>query len=126
MSYLIFGLIIIAIVEVSYRCPFASLLRQLKAIYIKAFHVLISKKISDHWKEIVLPSYSIQITRLTINLAGLLVSIVLLFATLSFSFEAMFLLEVSPLDLMVTVSGILMATAFSLAYWFFRSYVTLK
>ncbi|WP_321491548.1 sulfotransferase [uncultured Desulfobacter sp.] len=51
----------IVFVELFYRLPFAWQVKQVREISLKSIHTVTSSKISDHWKEKVLPVYSLKI-----------------------------------------------------------------
>ncbi len=52
---------VIAVVELLFRLPFASHVNQVRNISSKAIHTVTSSKVSDRWKEKVLPVYSFKI-----------------------------------------------------------------
>ncbi len=55
-------------VEGFFRLPLGALVAQLQALLQKITHTLGSPKISDHWKEKVLPNYAGQLFMLSIKL----------------------------------------------------------
>jgi len=59
-------------VEFFCRLPVASTLKGISGVARKAMHVLRSKRISDHWKELVMTTYSGQLIRSSLLLPILL------------------------------------------------------
>lgn len=74
MSWLLAGVSGIGFVELMIRLPFFSTLAQFKAVGAKVMAVLSSKKISDHWKERVLPKYALKLFTLTLLIALYLIA----------------------------------------------------
>ena len=58
MSYLATTIITIAVVEVFLRLPFITFVKDQALMTRKITKVISSGRISDHWKEKILPAYS--------------------------------------------------------------------
>ena len=63
----------ILFVEVLLRLPFFSTLGRFQRVTTRALNVLRSDRISDHWKERVLPRYAGQMMKATLWIAGILI-----------------------------------------------------
>ena len=98
-------------VEIALRSPLLRALRRLKVLSRKAGSVVLSQRISDHWKERVLPAYAGRIMSASLGMflwlvavaAPLVASVALVFGSLAEG--SAFLLRPVPLVL-VTVVGI--------------------
>ncbi len=62
----------LAVVELFFRLPFMARVEAVNAGALRALGVVRSPRISDHWKEKVLPSYAGRILRASLGLGGLL------------------------------------------------------
>lgn len=73
MHWLLAGLAGIGFVELMIRLPVFSTLARFNAVGARALSVIGSRKISDHWKEKVLPRYAFRLFKLTMLIALYLV-----------------------------------------------------
>jgi hypothetical protein len=73
MVWLLVALASIGFVEVLLRLPFRGLLFQLKMVVIKVRRVVLSPRISDHWKEKVLLAYAFAMLKTSVLLFGCLI-----------------------------------------------------
>ena len=63
MHHLILFIVCILFVEVFKNFEFFRHLREILSISSKALNIIRSRKISDHWKEVILPVYSFQLMK---------------------------------------------------------------
>jgi hypothetical protein len=63
MTWILVALAGILASEAMLRLPLIRSARGLAQVSKKSMHVLASKKISDHWKERILPAYSLRMAR---------------------------------------------------------------
>lgn len=68
MNHLVLLSICILSIEAFIRFNFLSILDSLLKITKKVIHILPKKNISDHWKEKVIPVYSLTIIRLSLQI----------------------------------------------------------
>ena len=71
-------------IEIFFRLKFVLYFSSIHQNWLKVFHVIISSKISDHWKEKMVPVYPYMILKNALNLLGILLLITLLFLLLNF------------------------------------------
>ena len=74
MLWLLAALAGILFVEVLVRLPFFTTLNRFQQIMTRILSVLRSDRISDHWKERVLPRYASQMMGATLRIGGILVA----------------------------------------------------
>lgn len=116
MTYLAACLICVAAIELFIRLPFVKYVTRLGEIGRKATWVIGSSRISDHWKEKVLQRYSRDLAVCSISL-GLLLAIVLgVVAALAIAFDTVAQPDMPTLDFLMTLKGLLLATAFAFLY----------
>ena len=58
-------------IELFIQLPTADQLLKIKGTLVKASTIIQSKHISDHWKEKILPQYSLDILKMTIQLLAI-------------------------------------------------------
>ena len=87
-----------------------------KSIIIKVLKVLISKNISDHWKEKVIPQYALFILKNSFNILITLISIVLVFSV-------PFYLETTFFNYFVSLLGIIESLVICYLYLIIRRYL---
>ena len=63
-------------IELFLRLPFSTALKEFTAISRKALRVMRSRSISEHWKEVVLPRYSIVMLKSSLKLLAYLLVII--------------------------------------------------
>ena len=103
----------ICFVEIFLRLNSLARIRDLNELLHKVAKVLRSSKISDHWKEIVLPSYALQLFKLSLLIFAILVASCSGFLILGVVSS---LLGGRFVDLSASVMGISVCTVSALAY----------
>lgn len=126
MSYLAACFVTMAAVELVLRLPIVSLTRRLRTLLQKAFRVVYSRAISDHWKEKVLPSYAMGLASISLKLGAILSLVGATVFSLSLAFEMLLSLSTPPVELLMTWSGIGLYTVVALAYCLLRSFIVTK
>ena len=116
MVYLSVAILTILAVELIYRFQLMVRVNQLSETLKKVVKVILSKSISDHWKEKVLLIYSKRIALITLNIAAIIAGIGLVFMVLARFFDWIFSLQVSTVDFLMSWLGICIATVSSIAY----------
>lgn len=82
--------------------------------------MVLSKSISDHWKEKVLLVYSRQIALITIKITGLISCVGIAVVVVSIILDRIFSLQRSTVDFLMSWQGISVATIASIAYFLIR------
>ncbi|MFW6106273.1 MAG: hypothetical protein ACOC5H_02785 [Desulfovermiculus sp.] len=117
MVWIVTALCCICAVELLLRAGLFATIRQMRAVYGKTVRTLTNKRISDHWKEKVLPAYAWMIFKGSV---WLLLSLLLVFGPFLI---AIFLAESFDLGFLSFVSswtGIIGATCIAAAYGLVR------
>ncbi|MFC1771750.1 hypothetical protein ACFL3A_00175 [Pseudomonadota bacterium] len=120
MTYLTATLVTIVAVELFFRLRPMGLVDQLSETLKKVVWVMMSKSISDHWKEKVLLIYSGRIALITLKIAALIGGIGLFVLVFSGILDKVFSLPGSTVDLLMSWLGLSLATVASVAYYFLR------
>ena len=66
-------------VEIFIRSNYFTLIRLLNNVSKKAIYIILNKNISDHWKENILPKYSLQMMKYSLQMLLILFLIILNF-----------------------------------------------
>lgn len=99
IDHFLLSLVCLVGVEVFIRFHFLQCGGVIYTAIVQARKVLLSARISDHWKEKVIPAYSITLLINSLKILMILVSILLLFLVFSF-------LSPSLMDLTLSTFGI--------------------
>jgi hypothetical protein len=116
ISILFASLLALLAVEYFFRLPFVSRGRALIGIANKSARVVISKKISDHWKEIVLLRYARELATHTVVLALMLFGCVLLVVLPALFLDWLFVPKPSTIDSFSSLLGLSSMTIVSFLY----------
>ena len=117
MIHLLLFLTCIFAIEAFYYLKFLNLLKELVKIANKLFYVIPNIKISDHWKEIVVPKYSLILMRLSLNILFILVCIFLIFYAAS-------LFDHTILEYSLSIQGIAESLLFISFYIYLKKYLS--
>ena len=79
MNHLILFVICFLSVEIFIRSNYISLIKSLVEVSKKAISIISNKNISDHWKENIIPKYSLQMMKYSIQMLLILFSIIFIF-----------------------------------------------
>ena len=117
MLWLLAGIGTISAVEIMLWLPLSSVFVRSQSNMRQVLHVIKSRKISDHWKELVVPSYALRMFRDTAQLMLLLVIVVspIVFVCTAAEFGGIRLL-----DFLLTATGILFSTVVALSFAWLR------
>jgi len=66
MNYLLLCLIIVISLEIIQKFNYLFLVNSLIQLNKKAYQVILNKKVSDNWKEKIIPEYSLKILKISI------------------------------------------------------------
>lgn len=101
-------------IEIFIRVRFITLLNSVLTISKKVLRVISSSKISDHWKEKMVPYYSFSIFKISFSMFLVLTSIVITFFLPS-------MISISFIDFTLSYTGIVESLCFSFIYIKIRS-----
>ena len=79
MIHIILFIICFLSIELFIRLNFSGLLFALLNLMKKVVHIISNKNISDHWKEIIVPKYSIKMMTLSLRILVIFSIIIFLF-----------------------------------------------
>lgn len=117
MIHLALLLVCIFCVEIFLRFNFIAYLESFLKLSKKISHILLNEKISDHWKEIVIPFYALKIMKLSSQIFFILISIIILFIFTNIFID-------NFLIFILSIYGIIESIAFSIIYFFFRRVIS--
>ena len=80
MNHLILFVICLLSVEIFIRSNYISLINSLLEVSKKSINIISNKNISDHWKENVIPKYSLQMMGYSLQMLLILILIIFIFA----------------------------------------------
>ena len=113
MIHLLLFLICILSVEVFIHFRFFSLLGSMLEVTIRITKVIPQDKISDHWKEKIIPIYSLRMMKYSLQIFLLLLLIISLIITVDFFLN-------NFLSYTLTLTGLIETVFFASGYFFIR------
>ena len=79
MNHLILFLICFLSVELFIISNYITLIKSIINVSKKAIHIILNKNISDHWKENIIPKYSLQMMKYSMQMLLILFLIIFIF-----------------------------------------------
>ena len=122
MGIILSSLFALGAVECFFRLPFLATIKTIINIANRAIHVVISKKISDYWKERVLMRYARDLFFKTIILSFMLFLCVFIVILPAIIFDRVFVLTPSIIKSMSSLFGIISMTIVSVIYVYVRKH----
>ena len=116
MNHLFLLLVCIICIEIFFKFNFPVILMSIFKITIKVNHVLLNKKISDHWKSIIIPFYAIKIMKLSFQIFFIIIFNFFIFFGFGTMFEGFLIFSLSYI-------GIIEFIFFMFIYIFIRKLV---
>lgn len=124
-SFIVASLSVILVMEVALRSPLIRLVRALLNRSGKALRLIGNAKVSDHWKERILPSYALAMLRASLLILLWLIALASLFFAclylgargLDGEFEGVHSLQRAD----YVLSGLVVATVYGVARRFLRN-----
>lgn len=113
MLHLVIFIICIISVELIAKSNFINRFIEISKWSKKSFYLLKNSKISDHWKEIVIPVYALKIMKLSLFILFILLLIITLFLLANQLFENL-------LSYLFSIYGILESLIVAYLYFIFR------
>ena len=95
MLHLVTLLAVIFAIESIIRFGVFNIVKDVVSTANKSRHVLLSKRISDHWKELTLPIYSLNMILSCLKLIGVLLLILIAFYLVHLSEQSFFAFAIS-------------------------------
>ena len=80
MNHLILLIICLLFIEIFIRSNYISLINSIINVSKKAIYIISNKNISDHWKENIIPKYSLQMMKYSLQMLLILILIIFIFA----------------------------------------------
>ena len=79
MNHLILLMICFFSIEIFIRSNYITLIKSLTKVSKKAIYIILNKNISDHWKENIIPKYSLQMMKYSMQMLLILFLIIFIF-----------------------------------------------
>jgi len=79
VNHLILFIICLFSVEIFFRSNYIPLIKKTSKITKKAIYIILNKNISDHWKENIVPKYSLQMMKYSLQMLLILFLIIFIF-----------------------------------------------
>tara|TARA_S200000501_G_scaffold363102_1_gene393439 strand:- start:1031 stop:1393 length:363 start_codon:yes stop_codon:yes gene_type:complete len=119
MNHFALLLICILSIEVLVYFNFFSLLKSILQVTKRVRHILPSKNISDHWKEVVIPAYSVQIMKYSMQILIILLCVVSLFLITDALMSGFLMFAISLI-------GVIESMVFAFLYFYIKNLVIKK
>lgn len=116
MNHILLIFACILSIEVFFRFNFSTYLSSLLSVIRKTIYLISSKRVSDHWKEIMIPIYAFDVMKLSLLILITLIFISFIFLVIGFLFN-------SFLDFTISVQGIIESILFIFIYSHFRKVI---
>ena len=100
-------------IEVLIRSDYFDLINSLIRVSKKAIYTITNDKVSDHWKENIIPKYSIQMMKYSMQMLLTILSIIFIFLTLDKFFSGF-------LAFTFSINGIIELILISFGYVYIR------
>ena len=120
MEYLIVAFVSVLAVEIFLRLPVRQVVNELWTVSQKASRTVMSRHISDHWKEKVMLVYARKVFSCTIKLAAIMVVFISLTLLPVFIVDFLQITEQPVLHLLGTTEGLVTSTAIAAGYFWLR------
>ena len=79
MNHLILFVLCLLVVEIFIRSNYIPLINSIIKVSKKAIYIILNKNISDHWKENIIPKYSLQMMKYSMQMLLILFLIIFIF-----------------------------------------------
>ena len=116
MNHLILFVICLLSVEIFIRSNYISLINSLVEVSKKAINIISNKNISDHWKEHIIPKYSIQMMKVSLQMLLIFLSIIFIFVIVNSVLSGF-------LEFTFSLNGIIESILFAFSYAFIRKLI---
>ena len=117
MIHVILLIICVLSIETFIRLNFLSFLRSILKLTKKVTYIIPNKKISDHWKELVIPVYAFKIMKFSLQILLILLCIISFFIAADILFSGF-------ISFTLSFIGIIESLALAFVYLYLRKLVT--
>ena len=107
-------MVIVFSIEIIIRLKYGFLLNSLIMLSKKSMKVILNKNLSDHWKEKILPTYSLQMMNLSFSMLLILFIIILPFFVIALIFDDF-------LDFVISLKGIMASLLLAFCYLYIKN-----
>lgn len=114
MNYLILFVTVIGSIEILIRSDYFFLLRKIIFLNKKAISIISNKKYSDHWKEKIIPKFSIDLMKLSFKILFIFINILFLFLLNGFIFNGF-------INLLLSIKGMFLSLFFGIIFIYLRN-----
>ena len=114
MSYILLLILIIISIEIIIKSNYIFLFKSLIKIILKAKNIIFNKYVSDHWKEKIIPEYSLQMLKISFSMLLIFSLIVLLFLVTDKFFSEL-------LEFIFSIRGIILSILFGFSYIYLKN-----
>ena len=116
MNHLILFVICLLSVEIFIRSNYLFLINSIIKVGKKAFFIISNKKISDHWKENIIPKYSLKMMNYSLRMLLIFFLIIFIFFLADFFFTGF-------LSFTLTWKGIIESILLAFSYAYIRKII---
>ncbi len=113
MQHLILFVLCLLSVEILIRSNYFALIESTIKVSKKAIYIISNENISDHWKENIIPTYSMQIMKYSLQMLFIFLLIIFIFFIADNSFSGFIAFTLS-------LNGIIESILFAFIYAYFR------
>lgn len=113
MHWLLAAIATVVAVEIALRTPLSKTVSRWQATAARAMRVVSSRVVSDHWKEIVIPTYALRMLQLT---ARLTLQIGAVLSPFALACSVAFVVGIPLTDFLASVIGVLFTSVVGMAY----------
>ena len=115
MNFIILIVFLIFAIEIIIKSKYFFLVNSLISLLKKANKVILSKRISDNWKEKVIPQYSLRMFKYSLNM-------LLIFLVLIFIFFIVGKFNIAFINLLFSLKGIIGSILFGFGYLYIKNF----
>ena len=116
MNHIILLVFSLLFIEILIRSNYLALINSLIAVIKKAIHTILNKNISDHWKENIIPKYSMQMMKSSLKML-LIISLIIFIVLITDRFLSDFL------SFIFSLNGIIECLLFAFSYAYIRKII---
>lgn len=116
MNILFVSLLALLVVEYFFRIPLVSRARALLIVSTKSVRVILSKNVSDHWKEVVLLHYAKEVAMHTAVVALMIIGSAALLVLPALVLDWLFMPSPTTIETFASVAGIACMTLVAFIY----------
>ena len=116
MNHIVLFSVCLLSIEIFLRSNYITLINSIINVSKKAISIILNKNISDHWKEFILPKYSLQMMKYSMQMLLILFLIIFIFVIADNVFSSL-------LEYTFSLNGIIESILFAFSYAFIRKQI---